>query len=221
MSFFKNLFGKSEKEEKEETKSESPDLESTGKAEEDGKASEEKEASQESGATESQGESEEPSVINEDDLDPTDMLIPRVLYFKSFGNNPGPCPRCRSKVDNHTSLYAVIAKIGEEETLLVIGSELGWFCTDCPTMFLNPDKFFQGIRAGMGADWDRLTGFTPLGLVDPDKLQEQESEAAGEDLEEPPLPVIPFLALRTFGRGSSKISTPGNNGKKKKKKKKR
>lgn len=220
MSFFKNLFGKSEKEESEATKSEGTDKEQAGDKEGEAQ-SEEKGAkgSPEATETENQEESEEPEVINEDDLDPTDMLIPRVLYFKSFGSNPGPCPRCRSKVDNHTSLYAVIAKIGEEETLMVIGSELGWFCTDCPTMFLNPDKFFQGIRAGMGAEWDMLTGFVPLGLVDPDKLQEQESEEVGEDEEEPPLPVIPFLDLRTFGRGSSKIRTPGKKGKKKKKKK--
>lgn len=212
MSLLKKWFGKSdEKEDKKEEETETSETSSEVEVE--------SADSQDSAALESDGDEEEPEAIREEDLDASELYIPRVLYFKAFGSNPGSCPRCRSKVDNQDALYAIIVHNGSEETLMVMNANLGWFCSDCPTMFMNPDKLHGALRYNLEQQNEYFEGFVPLGLVDPDELPENPEEENDED---EPLPVIPFTDLRTFGKGSSRVRTPGSKkGKKKKKKKKR
>lgn len=148
---------------------------------------------------ESSASQEEETPIN-----PEEIYVPRVLYYKTFGATPGNCPRCKSDVENHSVTFLVVVQSQSEEEHLLVGSSLIWFCHRCPTAVINPDKLYATLREIQAKKG--LEGFHLVGLVANSDKDLSEKELGSDDN---PINLIPFTEHKTFGKGSKRIKTPG------------
>ena len=97
----------------------------------------------------------EPSVTEDVDIDVT---IPRECVYHSFADHPGSCPRCGGVLRQSHQTYLVLTggSRGSADSFM-IGSNVGWFCCDCPTVLFNPQQVRELIPSGTGLSrWNAI-----------------------------------------------------------------
>jgi hypothetical protein len=147
-----------------------------------------------------------------------DIKQPRECIYKSFKDDPGPCPRCGSTLRKEYQSYLIATRRGRQSTdSFITGTDFGWLCPACPTLVINPEDVSE--RLGVGASrWDVGTEFVVLGIVDLDAVPpDKRSRPLGED--DNPVPLVRFSNLG--GRPSPKRAASAHKKHKSKKKRKR
>lgn len=149
------------------------------------------------------------TIESEENLDPKEVLIPRVLYYKTFGKHPGVCPRCKHDLQQQESILIVSVQFGGEEVHSFLFGKFLWFCHDCPTAVIHPEKLRDSVHESFKEKKDKVSAFLPIGLVNEKDLIKLQDHSGSPESEEDPLDVVPFTDHKTFGRGSKSIRTPG------------
>ncbi len=130
----------------------------------------------------------------EEEQPPIDVSEPRECIYKSFGDAPGPCPRCGERLEQHMQTYLVATRRGKRITdSFITGTDFGWFCTNCPTVVINPEDVDEMLQHPM-SDWDVGEEFTVLGLIDLDAIPEDKQHLPlGDD--DNPIPLVEFTRI--------------------------
>jgi hypothetical protein len=120
-----------------------------------------------------------------------DITIPRECVYQRFKGEPGPCPRCGSPLQQSTQTYLIATRRGKKITdSFVVGNDMGWFCTHCPTVVINPEELSDMLQHGL-PHWDIGNEFTVLGIVDLDAIPEEKQHLPlGDD--DNPIPLVEF-----------------------------
>jgi hypothetical protein len=123
-----------------------------------------------------------------------DITLPRECIYKSFEGHPGPCPRCSGPLQQSHQIYMIATRRGRQITDSFIASnDAGWFCTQCPTVVINPEEVSAALQYGL-AKWDIGSEFVVLGIVDLDAIPEEKRHLPlGDD--ENPYPLVEFTNL--------------------------
>jgi len=123
-----------------------------------------------------------------------DVTVPRECICRPFREHPGACPRCGGSLQQSYQSYLVITKRGREITdSFVMGGDMGWFCTQCPTVVINLDKLEEMFQYSL-PHWDVGNEFTIAGIVDLDAVPEEKSELPLGD-EDNPIPLVRFTRV--------------------------
>jgi hypothetical protein len=123
-------------------------------------------------------------------MNPIDITIPRECIYRQFENQPGPCPRCGSPLQPSPQTYLVATRrAGRIADSFFIGGDMGWFCTMCPTVVINPDRvsaMMDSPLPGGGAGMEfAVVGILNLGDIPPGQRHLPLSELET-------LPLVPF-----------------------------
>ena len=129
-----------------------------------------------------------------DDGPPINISQPREAIYKSFTGQPGPCPRCGGELRQSYQTYLVATRRGSKITdSFMMGNDMGWFCTSCPTVVINPEDVNDMMQYQL-SHWDAGDEFAVLGLVDLDAVpKDRQSAPLGE--EGNPIPLIEFTNI--------------------------
>ena len=125
---------------------------------------------------------------------PIDITIPRECIYQQFKGEPGPCPRCGGPLRQSTQTYMIATRRGKRITdSLVVGNDMGWFCTHCPTVVINPEDVSDMLQNGL-PHWDIGNEFAVLGIIDLDAVpKEKEHLPLGDD--DNPIPLVEFTNI--------------------------
>jgi len=120
-----------------------------------------------------------------------DITIPRECIYQEFEEQPGPCPRCGGPLQQSRQTYLVDTRRGKELTdSFMIGGDIGWFCTRCPTVVINPEEVTEFLMQPL-PHWDVGEEFTIVGIVDLDAIPEEKRDLPlGDD--DNPIPLVKF-----------------------------
>ena len=120
-----------------------------------------------------------------------DITIPRVCIYKQFDEHPGSCPRCGGTLQQSTQTYLINTWRGKEPAdSFIIGGDIGWFCTRCPTVVINPEEVSEFLMHSL-PHWDVGEEFTIAGIVDLDAVPEEKRDLPlGDD--DNPIPLVEF-----------------------------
>jgi hypothetical protein len=120
-----------------------------------------------------------------------DITIPRECIYKKFEKQPGPCPRCGGPLQQSRQTYLVITQRGEEMAdNFMIGGDIGWFCTRCPTVVINPEEVTKYLAHRL-PHWDVGEEFAVAGIVDLNAVpKEKHHLPLGDD--DNPIPLVEF-----------------------------
>lgn len=123
-----------------------------------------------------------------------DITIPRECVYQEFEEQPGPCPRCGSPLQQSRQTYLVATRRGKELTdNFIVGSDMGWFCARCPTVVINPEKVSELLMHPLPR-WDIGTGFAVVGIIDLDAVPEEKHHLPlGDD--DNPIPLVEFTNI--------------------------
>lgn len=158
------------------------------------------------------GSSAEPEEIDDDwelkedrelEQSPIDVSEPRECIHKSFADNPGPCPRCGERLEQQMQTYLVATRRGKRITdSFVMGSDFGWFCTNCPTVVIDPEDVSDMLQHSMPG-WDVGEEYVALGIIDLDAIPEDKRHLPlGDD--DNPIPLVEFTNISDAGRESQR-----------------
>jgi hypothetical protein len=120
-----------------------------------------------------------------------DITMPRECIYQDFEEQPGPCPRCGGPLQQSMQTYLVVTRRGEEiADSFFIGNEMGWFCSHCPTVVINPEEVREFLTHGL-PKWDTGNEFVVAGIVDLDAIPEDKQHLPlGDD--DNPIPLVEF-----------------------------
>lgn len=123
-----------------------------------------------------------------------DVIIPRECIYQEFEDQPGPCPRCGGPLQQSKQSYLVVTRHGEEiADSFMIGGDIGWFCTRCPTVVINPEEVTKYLAHRL-PHWDVGKEFTLVGIVDLDAVPEEKRDLPlGDD--DNPIPLVEFTNI--------------------------
>jgi len=127
-----------------------------------------------------------------------DITVPRECIYKFFEDHPGPCPRCGSPLQQSYQSYVIATRRGKQITdSLVTGNDEGWFCSQCPTVVMHPEKLGYLLEHRL-SHWDIGDEFTVLGIVDLDAIPEEKRDLplGGDDN---PYPLVGFTRISSEG----------------------
>lgn len=144
-----------------------------------------------------EGRSEEDRDIEQPFID---VKTPRECIYKSFPDAPEPCPRCGGSLIQQPQTYLVATRRGRRITdSFMLGSDFGWFCTDCPTVVIDPEDVGEMLAYALPG-WDTGEEFTVVGLVDLDAIPEEKEHLplGGDDN---PIPLVEFTNISRGGAG--------------------
>jgi hypothetical protein len=125
---------------------------------------------------------------------PIDITVPRECVYQQFKGRPGPCPRCGGPLQQSRQTYLVATRRGRKTTdSFVVGSDMGWFCTRCPTVVINPEDASKLLQHGL-PHWDIGSEFAVAGVVDLDAIPEEKQHLPLGD-EDNPIPLVEFTNI--------------------------
>ncbi|MBI3979932.1 MAG: hypothetical protein HY331_17295 [Chloroflexi bacterium] len=136
-----------------------------------------------------------------------DINQPRECVYRSFEEEPGPCPRCGGPLRQSRQTYMVATRHGRRVAdSFMVGSDFGWFCTRCPTVVIDPDDVQAMLQATL-PNWDVGEEFAVLGIVD---LSAVPNEKKNVPLGDPdnPIPLVEF-AHGAGGPSHERPAEPG------------
>jgi hypothetical protein len=120
-----------------------------------------------------------------------DITRRRECIYQSFQGRPGPCPRCGGPLQQSLQAYMVATHHGGQAAdSFMISSDMGWFCTRCPTVVINTAELKETLGYGLSG-WDVGTDALVLGIVDMDAIPEEKDDIPLGD-EGNPIPLVPF-----------------------------
>lgn len=120
-----------------------------------------------------------------------DVSVSRECIYKEFEKHPGPCPRCGGVLQQSHQSYLVTTRRGKEiADSFIMGSDFGWFCTQCLTVVIDPREVSKMLQYTL-PDWNVGTEFAVVGIVDLDAVPEEKRHLpfGGEDN---PIPLVEF-----------------------------
>lgn len=157
-----------------------------------------------------------------------DVSVPRECLYKSFADDPGPCPRCGERLEQCTQTYLVATRRGKRVAdSFILGSDFGWFCTNCPTVVIDPEDVTEMLQFSK-PDWDVGEEFTVVGLIDLDAIPEDKQHLPlGDD--DNPVPLVEFTSIsdaeevsrRSQHRKRDKTSSKSKKGKRRRRRRRR
>ncbi|MBS1251535.1 MAG: hypothetical protein MAG451_00568 [Anaerolineales bacterium] len=157
-----------------------------------------------------------------------DVSEPRECIYKSFADDPGPCLRCGERLEQSAQPYLVATRRGKRITdSFITGSDFGWFCTNCPTVVIDPDDVDEMLQHPMSG-WDVGEEFTVVGLIDLDAIPEDKQHLPlGDD--DNPIPLVEFTSIsdaeevgrRSQRRKRGKTSSDSEKGKRRRRRRRR
>jgi hypothetical protein len=120
-----------------------------------------------------------------------DLSVSRECFYRDFGPDPGPCPRCGGELVQQYASYLIATRSQRKQAdSLMIGSDAGWFCHTCPTIVINRQKIGQMLNHG-GGRWNVGQEFAILGLVNLDAVPPHKRHLPlGQD--DNPIPLVEF-----------------------------
>ena len=124
-------------------------------------------------------------------LNDIDIARPRECVYKQFKDEPGPCPRCGGPLQQSYQSYVITTRRGTKiADSFMTGSDMGWFCTRCPTVVINLEDVTKLLQHGL-PHWDIGNRFAILGIVDLDAIpkEKQNLPLGGDDN---PIPLVRF-----------------------------
>jgi hypothetical protein len=125
---------------------------------------------------------------------PIDITIRRECVYQQFKGEPGPCPRCGGPLQQSRQSYLVATRRGGKITdSFVVGSDMGWFCTRCPTVVINSEDVGKLFQHGL-PHWDIGSEFVVLGIIDLDAVPEEKQHLPLGD-EDNPIPLVEFTNI--------------------------
>jgi hypothetical protein len=75
----------------------------------------------------------------------------------------------------------------------MIGGDIGWFCTRCPTAVMNMEKLSEVLQYSL-PHWDVGNQFVVLGIIDLDAIPEEKRHLPlGDD--DNPIPLVQFTNI--------------------------
>lgn len=123
-----------------------------------------------------------------------DITIPRECIYQQFEKQPGPCPRCGGLLKSHPATYLITTRRGKESTdSFLVGGDMGWFCTQCPTVVIDPREV-SGMLQHSKPGWDTGAEFAIAGVVDLDAVPEDKTHLPLGD-EDNPIPLVEFTKI--------------------------
>lgn len=125
---------------------------------------------------------------------PFDVSVPRECIYRSFEGQPGPCPRCGGSLQQSYQSYMVGTRRGNDLTdSFVMGNDMGWFCTHCPVVVINPSEVSEHLPYD-SPKWDIGEKFVVLGIVDLGAVPQDKRELplGGDDN---PIPLVQFTNI--------------------------
>lgn len=127
-----------------------------------------------------------------------DITLPRECFYIPFEGNPGPCPRCGGPLYQSYQVYYVATRRGRQlADSFILGGDFGWFCTQCPTVVINPADVSAHLQHGL-PHWDIGDKFLVAGIVDLDAVPEDKEDIPlGE--EDNPIPLVEFTRCHSLG----------------------
>jgi hypothetical protein len=123
-----------------------------------------------------------------------DITTPRECVYQEFEEQPGPCPRCGGPLQQSSQTYLVVTQ-REKETAdsFMIGGDIGWFCTRCPTVVINPEEVTKFLMHPL-PHWDVGTEFALAGIVDLDAIPKEKRDLPlGDD--DNPISLVEFTNI--------------------------
>lgn len=125
---------------------------------------------------------------------PIDITVPRECIYQQFKDKPGPCPRCGGPLQQSTQTYMIATRRGKKITdSFIVGNDMGWFCTRCPTVVINPEQLSDMLQHGL-PHWDVGNEFIVLGVIDLDAIPEKKRHLPlGDD--DNPVPLVEFTNI--------------------------
>lgn len=138
-----------------------------------------------------------------------DITIPRECIYKSFGDHPGPCPRCSGPLQQSHQTYMLATRRGRKKAdSFVIGNDVGWFCSHCPTVIIDPEDISEFLQHSL-PHWDVGNEFVLLGIVDLDAIPE-EKRTARLGTDDNPYPLVEFSRVSDEAEARSRraLKTP-------------
>ncbi len=126
-------------------------------------------------------------------MDPIDITIPRECIYQQFEDQPGPCPGCGNPLQSSAQTYLVATRRGERITdSFFISGDMGWFCTNCPTVVINPDRVSDMMGTSL-PHWDVGSEFAMMGIMNLDAVPPEQRHLPLSEIE--PLPLVPFRQI--------------------------
>lgn len=155
-----------------------------------------------------------------------DITEPRECIYKTFKDNPGPCPRCDHPLQQSTQTYLIATRRGKRMAdSFFVGNDMGWFCANCPTVVINPEDVGEMMQHSR-PDWDVGSEFAVLGIIDLEAVPEEKRHLPlGHD--DNPIPLVEFTnTSRESGRsrrskGSTRKRTASKRSKHRRKRRRR
>jgi hypothetical protein len=123
-----------------------------------------------------------------------DITTPRECIYQQFKGKPGPCPRCGGPLQQSTQTYLVATRRGKKITdSFMVGNNIGWFCTHCPTVIINPEDVSDMLQHSL-PDSDIGNEFAVLGIIDLDAVPDEKQDLLlGDD--DNPIPLVEFTNI--------------------------
>ena len=123
-----------------------------------------------------------------------DVALPRESLLDSFEGEPGPCPRCRSRLIQSSQTYEVATRRGRRlADSLIMGSDFGWFCPGCPIVVINGARVCEMISLARPS-WNIGSEYLVLGILNFDAIP-PEKRNLPFGTEDNPTPLVPFSNL--------------------------
>jgi hypothetical protein len=123
-------------------------------------------------------------------MNPIDITRPRECTYQQFDDQPGPCPRCGAPLHPSTQTYLVATRHGGRMAdSFVVSGDIGWFCTNCPTVVINPAQVSEMLQAPVRR-WDVGMEYAVLGILNLDAIPPEQRHLPLGEVD--PLPLVPF-----------------------------
>lgn len=118
---------------------------------------------------------------------------PRKMHWAEDAGGCSRCPECGSELESEHHSYVVEVRHQGGTRTLMMGTDAGHFCENCPTVVLDGDEV--GRMVGIGMDTGKESQFAVLGLVDLDAVPEgKENVPFGS--KDNPVPLVEFTNYR-------------------------
>jgi len=104
------------------------------------------------------------------------IKIHREAVYKDFVDEPGPCPKCSSVLEQANLPYMVVTRTGNRlEDSFLISGDFGWYCQSCPVLVLNRAKLSKTMGFGKPG-WKVGQEFSVMGVMNLDAIPENKRD---------------------------------------------
>ncbi len=118
--------------------------------------------------------------------------IPRNMFWSTDVGGISHCPECEGRLESEHHTYVFATREGEEIDTFIVGSEIGYFCEQCPLVVVDYDSAAEVVSFGRGSAG--AFEFVAMGIVDLDAIPEdKKDDELGTD--DNPVPLVEFTNI--------------------------